>query len=128
SYQEAKANPVAIDWSSFVPVVPKKLGRTVLKNLDLNIIRKYIDWTPFFSTWMLSGKFPKIFSDPIVGAEAKKVYDEANEMLDKAIAEKWLSANAVVGLYPVQRTDDDAVVFDEAGNKRASFHFLRQQG
>ncbi len=128
SYQEAKANPVAIDWSSFVPVVPKKLGRTVLKDLDLNIIRKYIDWTPFFSTWMLSGKFPKIFSDPIVGAEAKKVYDEANEMLDKAIAEKWLSANAVVGLYPVQRTDDDAVVFDEAGNKRASFHFLRQQG
>lgn len=128
SYEQAKANPVEIDWSSFVPVVPKKLGRTVLKDLDLNVIRKYIDWTPFFSTWMLSGKFPKIFSDPIVGAEAKKVYDEANEMLDKAIAEKWLSANAVFGLYPVQRTDDDAVVFDVAGNKAASFHFLRQQG
>ena len=128
SYEEAKANPVEIDWSSYVPVVPKKLGRTVLKDLDLTIIRKYIDWTPFFSTWMLSGKFPKIFSDPVVGIEAKKVYDEANAMLDKAIAEKWLSANAVFGLYPVQRSEDDAVVFDENGNQAASFHFLRQQG
>ncbi len=128
SYEEAKANPVEIDWSSYVPVVPKKLGRTVLKDLDLTIIRKYIDWTPFFSTWMLSGKFPKIFSDPVVGIEAKKVYDEANAMLDKAIAEKWLSANAVFGLYTVQRNEDDAVVFDENGNQSASFHFLRQQG
>ncbi len=128
SYEEAKANPVEIDWDSYSPVVPKKLGRTVLKNLDLNQIRKYIDWTPFFSTWMLSGKFPKIFSDPVVGAEAKKVYDEANEMLDKVISEKWLSANAVFGLYPVQRAADDAVVFDENGIQAASFHFLRQQG
>ncbi|MEB2777166.1 methionine synthase [Algoriphagus sp. D3-2-R+10] len=128
SYTEAKANPVEINWESYVPVVPKKLGRTVLKDLDLNVVRNYIDWTPFFSTWMLSGKFPKIFSDPVVGAEAKKVYDEANEMLDKAIAERWLSANAVFGLYPVQRTDDDAAVFDVAGNQKASFHFLRQQG
>lgn len=128
SYNEAKANPVEIDWSAYEPLVPKKLGRTVLKDLDLNIVRKYIDWTPFFSTWMLSGKFPKIFSDPVVGNEAKKVYDEANAMLDKAIAEKWLSANAVFGLYPVQRAEDDVVVFDEAGNKTASFHFLRQQG
>ncbi len=128
SYEEAKANPVEIDWDSFEPVVPNKLGRTVLKDLDLNIVRKYIDWTPFFSTWMLSGKFPKIFSDPVVGAEAKKVYDEANEMLDKAIAEKWLSANAVFGLYPVQRKDDDAIVFGVDGIQAASFHFLRQQG
>lgn len=128
SYEEAKANPVEIDWSTCVPVTPKKLGRTVLKDLDLNVVRKYIDWTPFFSTWMLSGKFPKIFSDPIVGEEAKKVYDEANEMLDRAIAEKWLSANAVFGLYPVQRAADDAVVLDETGNQQACFHFLRQQG
>ncbi|RAI84989.1 methionine synthase [Algoriphagus yeomjeoni] len=128
SYEEAKANPVEIDWNSYSPVVPKKLGRTVLKDLDLNVLRKYIDWTPFFSTWMLSGKFPKIFSDPVVGDEAKKVFDEANAMLDKAIAEKWLSANAVFGLYPVQRSEDDAVVFDETGNQTASFHFLRQQG
>ncbi|WPR77578.1 methionine synthase [Algoriphagus sp. NG3] len=128
SYAEAKANPVEIDWSDYQPVVPAKLGRTVLNDLDLNIIRKYIDWTPFFSTWMLSGKFPKIFSDPVVGGEAKKVYDEANEMLDRAIAEKWLSANAVFGLYPVQRADDDVTVLDSEGKPTASFHFLRQQG
>ncbi|WP_339755003.1 methionine synthase [Algoriphagus aquimarinus] len=128
TYEQAKANPVEMDWDSYVPVVPKKLGRTVLKDLDLNVVRKYIDWTPFFSTWMLSGKFPKIFADPVVGVEAKKVYDEANEMLDKAIAEKWLSANAVFGLYPVQRSDDDAAVFDLEGKQTASFHFLRQQG
>ncbi len=128
TYEAAKANPVEIDWASYLPVVPKKLGRTVLKDLDLNIVRKYIDWTPFFSTWMLSGKFPKIFSDPVVGVEAKKVYDEANEMLDKAIAEKWFSANAVFGLYPVQRSEDDAAVFDVDGKQLASFHFLRQQG
>lgn len=128
SYEEAKANPVEIDWSSYRPAVPKTLGRTVLKDLDLNVIREYIDWTPFFSTWMLSGKFPKIFSDPIVGTEAKKVYDEANEMLDKAIAEKWLSANAVFGLYPVKRSGDDVAVFDESDNQTGSFHFLRQQG
>ncbi|MEB2780593.1 methionine synthase [Algoriphagus sp. C2-6-M1] len=128
TYEQAKGNPVEIDWSSYLPVVPKKLGRTVLKELDLNLVRKYIDWTPFFSTWMLSGKFPKIFSDPIVGVEAKKVFDEANEMLDKAIAEKWLSANAVFGLYPVRRNDDDAAVFDVDGNQAGTFHFLRQQG
>jgi 5-methyltetrahydrofolate--homocysteine methyltransferase len=128
TYKESKANPVEIDWSSYSPVIPKKLGRTVLKDLDLNQVRKYIDWTPFFSTWMLSGKFPKIFSDPVVGGEAKKVYDEANEMLDKAIAEKWLSANAVFGLYPVRRTEDDAHVIDETGKHFSTFHFLRQQG
>lgn len=128
TYEQAKANPVEIEWDLYEPVVPKKLGRTVLKDLNLNIVRKYIDWTPFFSTWMLSGKYPKIFSDPVVGGEAKKVYDDANEMLDKAIAGKWLSANAVFGLYPVKRVEDDSAVFDVDGNQIASFHFLRQQG
>ncbi|MCE7053795.1 methionine synthase [Algoriphagus sp. AGSA1] len=128
SYVEAKSNPVEIDWADYQPVVPNTLGRTVLKDLDLNIVRRYIDWTPFFSTWMLSGKFPKIFDDPVVGGEAKKIYEEANEMLDKVIAEKWLSANAVFGLYPVLRSDDDVTVLDSEGKPSASFHFLRQQG
>lgn len=128
SYEEAKANPVEIDWSSYEPVLPKVLGKTVLKDLDLAIVRKYIDWTPFFSTWMLSGKYPKILEDPTVGYEAKKLYADAQEMLDRMISEKWLSASAVFGLYPVQRKDDDAAVFDPNGNQIASFHFLRQQG
>jgi 5-methyltetrahydrofolate--homocysteine methyltransferase len=128
SYEEAKANPVEIDWSSYEPVLPKVLGKTVLKDLDLAIVRKYIDWTPFFSTWMLSGKYPKILEDPTVGYEAKKLFADAQEMLDRMISEKWLSASAVFGLYPVQRKDDDAAVFDPNGNQIASFHFLRQQG
>ena len=128
SYDEAKANPVEISWEAFSPFTPKNLGNTVLKELDLEVLREYIDWTPFFSTWMLSGKYPKILEDPIVGEEAKKLFKDANQMLDKLIAEKWLSANAVFGLYPVQRIGDDAIVMDENGNETGKFHFVRQQG
>ena len=130
SYEEAKANPVDIDWSSFEPVKPKKLGRTVLEDLDLTVLRKYIDWTPFFSTWMLSGKYPKIFEDPIVGDEAKRLFADAQVMLDRVIAERWLSAKAVFTLLPVQRKQDDAVVFEpnDENIEVARFHFLRQQG
>ena len=128
SYTEAKRNPVSIQWEGFQPVVPKVLGRTVLEDLDLNILRKYIDWTPFFSTWMLAGKYPKILSDSVVGEEATKLFAEAQTMLDTLIKEKWLSAKAVFSLFPVQREEDDAFVLDEKGNRVASFHFLRQQG
>ena len=128
SYDEAKANPVEISWEAFSPFTPKNLGNTVLKKLDLEVLRGYIDWTPFFSTWMLSGKYPKILEDPIVGEEAKKLFKDANQMLDKLIAEKWLSANAVFGLYPVQRIGDDAIVMDANGNETGKFHFVRQQG
>ncbi|GAB2989047.1 hypothetical protein GCM10027284_01980 [Cyclobacterium sediminis] len=129
TYNEAKANPVAIEWGNYTPVKPKKLGVTVLKNMDLSIIRNYIDWTPFFSTWMLSGRFPKILKDPVVGAEALKLYNDANKMLDRIVNEGWLTANAVFGLFPVQRSGDDLVV-DPAytEGKPYSFHFLRQQG
>ncbi|MDO6438463.1 methionine synthase [Cyclobacterium sp. 1_MG-2023] len=129
TYNEAKANPVAIDWANYTPVKPKKLGVTVLKNMDLSIIRNYIDWTPFFSTWMLSGRFPKILKDPVVGAEALKLYNDANKMLDRIVNEGWLTANAVFGLFPVQRSGDDLVVDPSyTEGKPYSFHFLRQQG
>ena len=130
SYEEAKANPAEIDWSSFEPVQPKALGRTILEDLDLTVLRKYIDWTPFFSTWMLSGKYPKILEDPIVGEEAKRLFADAQAMLDRVIAERWLSAKAVFTLLPVQRKHDDAVVFEPNGEniEVGRFHFLRQQG
>jgi 5-methyltetrahydrofolate--homocysteine methyltransferase len=128
SYTEAKRNPVSIQWEVFQPVAPKVLGRTLLEDLDLNVIRKYIDWTPFFSTWMLAGKYPKILSDSVVGEEATKLFAEVQTMLDTLIKEKWLSAKAVFSLFPVQREEDDAFVLDEKGNRVASFHFLRQQG
>lgn len=129
SYEEAKGNPVEIDWSTYEPVKPKVLGRTVLEDLDLSVLRKYIDWTPFFSTWMLSGKYPKILEDPIVGEEAKRLFADAQNMLDQLIDEKWLSAKAVFSLLPVQRNTDDAVVFEpNTENVIGQFHFLRQQG
>ena len=130
TYEEAKANPVAIDWSGYEPVVPKFLGRTVIEELDLSVLRNYIDWTPFFSTWMLAGKFPKILEDTVVGEEAKRLFADAQVMLDQLIAEKWLTAKAVFSLLPVQRKGDDAVVF-EPNNENVTlgqFHFLRQQG
>ena len=128
SYTEAKQNPVSIQWEEFQPVVPKVLGRTVLEDLDLNVLREYIDWTPFFSTWMLAGKYPKILSDAVVGEEATQLFAEAQTMLDTLIEEKWLSAKAAFSLFPVQREEDDAYVLDETGKRVASFHFLRQQG
>lgn len=130
TYEEAKANPVAINWSGYKPVVPKSLGRTVIEELDLSVLRNYIDWTPFFSTWMLAGKFPKILEDTVVGEEAKRLFADAQVMLDQLIAEKWLTAKAVFSLLPVQRKGDDAVVF-EPNNENVTlgqFHFLRQQG
>jgi 5-methyltetrahydrofolate--homocysteine methyltransferase len=128
SYTEAKQNPVSIQWEGFQPVTPKVLGRTVLEDLDLNVLREYIDWTPFFSTWMLAGKYPKILSDTVVGEEATQLFAEAQTMLDTLIEENWLSAKAAFSLFPVQREEDDAFVLDEKGNRVASFHFLRQQG
>jgi len=124
TYEEAKANPVVIDWEKYQPVIPAKLGTTVFEDLDLNILRDYIDWTPFFSTWMLSGRYPNILHDEVVGVEAKKLFKEANEMLNAIISEKWLQAKAVVGLFPVKRNGDDLVLLEQD----VRFHFLRQQG
>jgi 5-methyltetrahydrofolate--homocysteine methyltransferase len=129
TYKEAKSNPVAIDWPNYTPFKPKKLGVTVLEDMDLSVIRDYIDWTPFFSTWMLSGRFPKILKDPVVGDEALKLYNDANKMLDRIINEGWLKASAVFGLFPVQRSGDDLVIDPQfTEGKPYSFHFLRQQG
>ncbi|MEX2513691.1 MAG: methionine synthase [Cyclobacteriaceae bacterium] len=129
TYKEAKDNPVALDWKNYQPIKPRLIGKKVMEDLDLKSVRKYIDWTPFFSTWMLSGRFPKILTDPVVGKEAHKLYDDANKMLDRIVNEKWLQAKAVVGLYPVHRSGDDLLVdTDVTGDQKFIFHFLRQQG
>jgi 5-methyltetrahydrofolate--homocysteine methyltransferase len=128
TYKEAKTNPVYIDWEHYEPVVPAKLGKTVFQDLDLSVLRKYIDWTPFFSTWMLTGRYPKIFNDAVVGQEARKLFDDANKMLDQIIAENWLQAKAVVDLFPVKRNEDDVTVLKKEPDATFRFHFLRQQG
>lgn len=127
TFAEAVENPVFIDWEHYSPTVPNLHGTKVLQDLDLAVLRNYIDWTPFFSTWMLSGKYPKILEDPVVGSEAKKLFVDANCMLDKIIREKWLQARAIVGIYPVQRNGEDVQVLVD-GQPAQKFHFLRQQG
>jgi 5-methyltetrahydrofolate--homocysteine methyltransferase len=123
-YDVAKQNALAIDWSEHTIAKPNKSGITIFEDYDLSEIRKYIDWTPFFSTWMLKGKYPAILENPTVGDEAKKLLKDAEEILDEIILNKTLQANAVVGLFEVAREGDDVKV---VGSDQ-SFHFLRQQG
>ena len=108
--EKARENHVKIDWSNYKATKPKFLGTKVFEDYDLGEIAKYIDWTPFFQTWQLSGKYPKIFDDETVGKEAKKLYDDAQAMLKKVITEKSLKAKAVVGFYPANSVGDDIVL------------------
>lgn len=125
--EQARKNKLSIDWKNFTPVTPKKLGNQYFDEYPLEEIRNYIDWTPFFQTWMLKGKFPQIFENQTIGKEAKKLYDDANAMLDEIIAKKQLIAKAAIGLYPARSTGDDVVVYKD-GKPITTFHFLRQQG
>lgn len=128
SYKGAQKNRLVLDRSIHQSIKPKKTGITVFRNYNLSEIRKYIDWTPFFTTWMLKGKYPAIFENPTIGMEAKKLYDDAQTMLDEIIANKSLQADAVVGLFKTKAEGDDVSIFDENGNELTQFHFLRQQG
>ena len=131
TYKEACANKYAVDWDTAKIVTPKQLGNYALNDFSLAEIREYIDWTPFFQTWMLKGKYPKILKDPVIGVEATKLYADANALLDKVIAEKWLTANAAYGMYPASVVNDDTVeVYSDESRTKVlkKFHFLRQQG
>ncbi len=130
SITEARRNQTPIDWTKLTVQKPSFLGNKVVLDFPLEELRKYIDWTPFFQTWMLAGRYPGILTDPVVGTEAKKLFDDAQRMLDKLIVEKRLKANGIVGFYPVKRTDKDDVKLyadEQAHQPFATFHFLRQQ-
>ncbi len=127
---EARANKFRIDWSSYTPPVPKQPGVHVLRAYDLAKLAEMIDWTPFFASWELHGKFPKILDDEVVGAEATKLYHDAQAMLRQMIAENWVEARAVFGLFPANTVNDDdiEVYADEAREKvLMTWHNLRQQ-
>ncbi len=126
---EARKNKVNIDWNQAIITIPAFLGTRQLVNFPLKEIRKYIDWTPFFQTWMLAGRYPGILEDKVVGVEAKKLYCDAQQMLDEIIDHHSLSASGVVAFYPAASVDDDVVLFENDGRDRelARFHFLRQQ-
>jgi len=125
---EARANETKIDWATTTFTKPQFIGRKEFVKFPLEEIRKYIDWTPFFQTWMLAGRFPGILKDEVVGAEATKLYNDANKMLDEIIKSRALQANGVVAFYPANRKGDDVNLYRKDQNDSfATFHFLRQQ-
>lgn len=128
--EKARENAFPISFDNYKPKKPNKLGVTVLDNLDLNEVRKYIDWTPFFMTWQLSGKYPKILEHELIGEEATKLFADANQMIDDVINNKKLSAKAVIGLFPAVRQGDDISLFtsDERNESLMTLCQLRQQG
>jgi 5-methyltetrahydrofolate--homocysteine methyltransferase len=133
SLTKSRANKTPVDWSdaaSYKPAKPKFIGRRVFKNFDLAEIAKYIDWGPFFQTWDLAGPFPEILRDEVVGTEAVRVYNDGQRMLKRLIEGRWITANAVVGLYPANAVnhDDIALYTDESRTEVAmTWHGLRQQ-
>lgn len=127
-FTEAQANAARIDWTDYVPPKPKLLGTKVFADYDLNEIRQYIDWGPFFIAWEMKGKFPDILKDARVGVEATKLYNDANTLLDKIVNEKWLTARGVIGFWHAKKIAPDTVVLlDEQGNELANLESLRQQ-
>ncbi len=126
---KARANKTPMQWDGFQAVKPKFLGRRVFKNFDLAEIAQYIDWGPFFQTWDLAGPYPQILKDEVVGTEAVRVYADGQRMLKRLIEGRWLTANAVLGLYPANAVMDDIVLYaDETRSDVAmTWHGLRQQ-
>jgi 5-methyltetrahydrofolate--homocysteine methyltransferase len=122
------------NWETYSPTEPKKLGVTVIDDVPLEALRELFDWTPFFQTWELSGRYPDILNDEIVGKQAQELFHDANTMLDTLIKEKWLTAKAVCGLWPANANGDDVElsISSSAETKlgiesKTSLHFLRQQ-
>lgn len=126
---KAKANHFKIDWKQEDLPAPNEIGVKVYDDHPLEDLLPFIDWTPFFQTWELAGRFPVILEDEVVGAEATKLFKDAQEMLDKIVSEKWLTAKAVAGIWPADTTGDDITVYtDESRSEQLTkFHSLRQQ-
>ncbi|MDE2330478.1 MAG: B12-binding domain-containing protein, partial [Bradyrhizobium sp.] len=129
SLAAARANAMKIDFAKLPPQRPTFFGTRTFKNYDLAEIASYIDWTPFFRTWELAGRFPSILDDPKVGEAARSLYDDARNMLGQIVREKWFKAQSTIGFWPANANGDDIDVYaDESRRERiATFHTLRQQ-
>jgi 5-methyltetrahydrofolate--homocysteine methyltransferase len=126
--EQARENKAKLEYA---PVKPKFIGRRMFKNVDLNLIARYIDWGPFFQTWDLAGPYPAILTDEVVGEAATKVFAEGQAMLKKIIEGRWLTANGVIALLPANSVnDDDIEIYTDEGREKVDFTWygLRQQG
>ncbi len=128
--QQARDNRTPITWDGYEPPAPKEPGIHVLESYDLAELRDYIDWQPFFNAWEMKGKFPDILHNPTTGETARALYDDAQAMLDRVIAEKWLTANGVFGFFPASAVGDDIEVYTDESRSEvlSTLHNLRQQG
>jgi len=130
SLAEARRNKMKSDWSKVEITTPILVGNISLPDFPIGEIAKYIDWTPFFHAWEMKGSYPKILSDPERGVEAKKLFDDGQEMLNKIISEKWLTAKGVAGFYPANTVNEDDIEIYEDETRttvKTVFHTLRQQ-
>jgi 5-methyltetrahydrofolate--homocysteine methyltransferase len=134
SLADARANATRIDWAGtsgqrYQPPRPKFLGRRLFRNFDLAMIARYVDWGPFFQTWDLHGPFPQILADDVVGEHARQVFAEGEKMLERIVAERWLTANAAVAFYPANAVGEDIEVYTDESRREVLFtwHGLRQQ-
>lgn len=130
SIEEARAARQPIDWQDFKAVKPSFLGTKTFDDYPLEDLVDRIDWTPFFRTWELAGNYPKILQDEVVGETARNLFDDAQAMLKQIIAEKWLTAKAVIGFWPANATEDDSIRLFKDEDRRedlAAFHMVRQQ-
>jgi 5-methyltetrahydrofolate--homocysteine methyltransferase len=127
--RESRKNKTPLDWSNYTPPKPSFLGIKTFDNYDMAELRQYIDWTPFFQSWELHGKYPAILTDEIVGVEATKLFNDAQKMLDRIITEGWLKARGVIGFFPANAIDDDIeLYYDETDEEVLTvLHNLRQQ-
>jgi 5-methyltetrahydrofolate--homocysteine methyltransferase len=113
TYTQAQKNPFQIDWQNFIPKKPKELGMQTLTSLNLELLLPFIDWTPFFRSWDLHGKYPNILQDAVVGEQASVLFQDAQSMMTKIIEEKWLTAKARFGLFPVNAVGDDIEIYSD---------------
>ncbi len=130
SLERARANATPIDWTGYDAPAPAKPGVQVLESYDLAELRDYIDWQPFFNAWEMKGSFPDILNNPASGEVARKLYDDAQAMLDQLIEENWITARGVFGIFPAAGRGDDTVVYDDdtRASHRLVLRHLRQQG
>ncbi len=129
SLTEARKNALSIDWNEVRIRRPGSMGLTVLDDYPLENLRPYIDWTFFFHAWRMPGKYPEIFDDPLKGEEAKKLFEDANKMLDEIIESRMIGARGVVGLFPANASGEDVILYtdDKVSKEFSRLHFLRNQ-